>query len=119
MKPRRTLTLAATVSALALAAALGTAAFGTGVARADDEAQAVSVVRDPAEVPAPIARRAPETVKVDLKTVEVMGNLADGTTFRYWTFNGKVPGPMVRVRVGDTVEVSLTNDENSWMNHNI
>jgi nitrite reductase (NO-forming) len=47
------------------------------------------------------------TVRVDLETIEVLGNLDDGTTYRYWTFNGKVPGPFVRVRVGDTVEVGL------------
>ena len=35
--------------------------------------------------------------------------LAEGTTFGYWTFNGKVPGPMLRVRVGDTVDVHLKN----------
>ena len=29
------------------------------------------------------------------------------TTYNYWTFNGKVPGPFLRVRVGDTVEVHL------------
>jgi nitrite reductase (NO-forming) len=114
----RTLLLAAGVSALALGTVLGSAAI-PGVARAEEQAQAVSVARDPAEVPAPIARRTPQTVKVDLKTVEVVGNLADGTTYRYWTFDGKVPGPMIRVRVGDTVEVSLANDKNSWMNHNI
>jgi nitrite reductase (NO-forming) len=45
--------------------------------------------------------------------------LADGTSYRYWTFNGQVPGPFVRVRVGDIVEVSLHNHEDSWMQHNV
>jgi nitrite reductase (NO-forming) len=58
-------------------------------------------------------------VKVDLETIEVNGQLNDGTTYNYWTFNGKVPGPMVRVRVGDTVEVSLTNNANNSMMHNV
>jgi nitrite reductase (NO-forming) len=30
-----------------------------------------------------------------------------------------VPGPFVRVRVGDTVEVHLKNPEDSWMMHNV
>ncbi len=42
-----------------------------------------------------------------------------GTTYRYWTFNGKVPGPMIRVRQGDTVEVTLRNDESSHMVHSV
>ena len=79
----------------------------------------VSIVRDPTDLPPPIAARGPQRVKVDLETVEVTGQLADGATYRYWTFNNKVPGPFVRVRVGDTVEVHLKNDDNSAMMHNV
>ena len=80
---------------------------------------AADITRDPAEVPPPIGSRAPEVVRVDLSTVEVQGQLADKTTYSYWTFNGKVPGPMLRVRVGDTVEVHLKNDPNSLMVHSV
>jgi len=79
----------------------------------------VDIVRDPADLPGPIGARGPRHVKVDLTTIEVTGQLADGATYRYWTFNGKVPGPFVRVRVGDLVEVHLHNDKNSTMNHNV
>ena len=72
-----------------------------------------------ADVPPPIAKREPQTVRVDLVTVELEGRLAEGTTFGYWTFNGKVPGPMLRVRVGDTVEVHLKNADNSAMVHSV
>ena len=50
-----------------------------------------------------------------------MGQLdpASGTTYRYWTFNGKVPGPMIRVRQGDMVEVTLRNDSRSRMVHSV
>ena len=78
-----------------------------------------SISRDAADLPAPIARRGPATVKVDLETVEVTGDLADGSTYHYWTFNRKVPGPFVRVRVGDTVEVNLKNAADSMMAHNV
>jgi nitrite reductase (NO-forming) len=78
-----------------------------------------SIVRDPADLPPPLGARGPEHVKVELQTIERVGALADGTTYRYWTFGGKVPGPFVRVRVGDTVEVSLTNHQDSWMQHNV
>lgn len=77
------------------------------------------IVRDPTEIPAPIGVREPQTVRIDLETVEIEGQLADGATFRYWTFNGKVPGPFFRVRVGDTIEVHLRNLTNSTMPHSV
>jgi nitrite reductase (NO-forming) len=58
-------------------------------------------------------------VVVDLATSEVTGQLADGATFQYWTFNGKVPGPFIRVRVDDTVEIRLSNSADSSMTHSI
>jgi len=45
--------------------------------------------------------------------------LNNGATYTYWTFNNKIPGPFVRVRVGDTVEVHLKNAENSVMMHSV
>ena len=63
----------------------------------------------PTDLPPPLGKREPQTVRVDLVAVEIEGRLAEGTTFGYWTFNGKVPGPFLRVRVGDTVEVHLKN----------
>ena len=79
------------------------------------------IVRDPAEVPPPVGNRAPSIVKVELTAVEVMGQLDPDahTTYRYWTFNGKLPGPMIRVRQGDTVEVTLHNDGKSHMVHSV
>ena len=78
-----------------------------------------SIVRDPKDLPPPVGKRGPQRVKVDLETVEVTGKLADGATYRYWTFNQKVPGPFVRVRVGDTVEVRLKNHDDSALMHNV
>ncbi len=78
-----------------------------------------SVVRDPKDLPPPVGKRGPQRVKVDLETVEVTGKLADGASYRYWTFNQKVPGPFVRVRVGDTVAVRLKNHDDSTLMHNV
>jgi nitrite reductase (NO-forming) len=83
------------------------------------DATAVDIVRDPTDIPTPIGNRGPETLRVDLETVELSGQLADGTTFNYWTFNGTVPGPFLRVRVGDTVEVHLKNLPDSMMAHSV
>lgn len=77
------------------------------------------IARKPTDVPPPITRRQPETVTVELETIELEARLDGRTTYRYWTFNGTVPGPFVRVRVGDTVKVSLKNDESSTMMHNV
>lgn len=77
------------------------------------------IVRDPTDLPAPLQPREPQTVRVDLEAVEVEGQLADGTTFTYWTFNGAVPGPFIRVRVGDTIEVHMKNSTTSTMNHSV
>ena len=84
-----------------------------------EAASGADIVRDPADLPGPIGDREPETVRIDLETVEIEGQLADGTTFTYWTFNGKVPGPFFRVRVGDTLEVHLKNLTNSTMSHSV
>ena len=35
--------------------------------------------------------------------------IADGVLQEVWTFNGTVPGPVVRVTVGDKVHITLTN----------
>jgi nitrite reductase (NO-forming) len=79
----------------------------------------VDIVRDPADLPAPLEAREPQIVRVDLEAIEVEGQLADGTTFTYWTFNNTVPGPFIRVRVGDTLEVHMKNSTSSTMNHSV
>ncbi len=80
---------------------------------------AVSIVRDPSDVPPPVGDRGPMTHRIDLHTVELSGQLADGTTFTYFTFDGTVPGPMLRIRLGDTVEMHLFNDATSLFPHSI
>jgi nitrite reductase (NO-forming) len=87
--------------------------------RAAMQSSAADIVHDPTDLPAPIRARPPQVVRVDLETVEMKGQLADKTTYSYWTFNRTVPGPFVRVRVGDTVEVHLKNDADSVMVHSV
>jgi len=109
-------TLFATAAAMALAAGSGAWAADA----APQPAPAVAdIVRSATDLPPPITRRAPAVVKVNLVTQEVVGKIADGASFKYWTFNGKLPGPMVRVRVGDTVEVTLHNPSDSMNMHNV
>lgn len=85
----------------------------------EEENTAPSISRDPADLPAPLTHREPVTHDLDISTIELEGHLADGTSYRYWTFDGQVPGPFLRVRVGDDVNVTLRNDPSSTFIHSI
>ena len=78
----------------------------------------ISITRDPTDLPPSFGERGPTTVRYELEAIERIGRLDDNTTYGFWTFNGKVPGPMLRVRVGDTVVLSLKNAPESLMLHN-
>ena len=102
-------------------AALKPAMDRIGVAPLDPakSMQAKNVARDASRVPPPIMRTEPITVQVNLTTYEVTAEIADGTTFTFWTFDGTVPGPLIRVMEGDTVKLDITNAITSTMSHNI
>jgi nitrite reductase (NO-forming) len=70
-------------------------------------------------VPPPVDRPGNAKVIVTLETTEVKGTLADGVQYTFWTFGGTVPGPFVRVRVGDSVQIRLKNAEKSMHPHSI
>jgi nitrite reductase (NO-forming) len=67
----------------------------------------------------PINRSEPAYVKLDLTTQKVTAKMADGVAYDYWTFNGSVPGPMLRVLEGDTVEIDLHNAPDAGVTHSI
>lgn len=81
--------------------------------------QVADIARDPADIPPPIERTSPTTMQVDITAKEVISQIAPGVYFNYWTFDGKVPGPFVRVLEGDTVVVTFHNDPTSLHNHTI
>ncbi len=61
-----------------------------------------------------------KTVKVHFvakETTVVIDN--KGTKYPAWTFNGTIPGPLVRVTVGDTVDFTLTNPKTNKNSHSI
>ena len=51
--------------------------------------------------------------------MEVVAEIDDGAAYRFWTFNGTVPGPLIRVVKNDTVEVHIMNNANSETDHSI
>lgn len=77
------------------------------------------VARLASDLPPPIGKRAPQRVEYTIYSEEVVAKLEDGTTYEMWTFNGKVPGPMLRVKEGDTVVIHLDNAPTSKMSHSI
>ena len=79
----------------------------------------VSKLTSPPNVPAPIGDRKAKKIIVNLETIEKVGELADGTQYNFWTFNGTVPGAFIRARLGDEIELHLKNNENSVFPHNI
>ena len=81
--------------------------------------RAANVARDPSILPPPITRTEPTTVSATLTVEETTADLADGTTYSFWTFDGTVGGPMLRVMEGDTVELTLVNPAENQRDHNI
>ena len=54
---------------------------------------------------------------VDFPIIEKDMTVAAGYVVHVWTFGGTVPGPIIRVHLGDTVRVHLTN--HGTMSHSI
>ncbi|MFT4621846.1 MAG: nitrite reductase (NO-forming) [Myxococcota bacterium] len=79
----------------------------------------IAELSDPPAVPAPTGRTQPAKVIVNLEVVEEVMEISDGTQYMFWTFGGQVPGDMIRVRQGDTVEFHLQNHPDNKMPHNI
>lgn len=67
----------------------------------------------------PAVKRGATTVVVNLEAKEYIGDLAEGVKYNFWSFGGTVPGPMARVRVGDSIEFHLSNSKSNTQPHNI
>jgi nitrite reductase (NO-forming) len=109
--------LAATTAAVAAARTADTSKRSGGAGSPLPEIVATNVA--PPSVPAPIVRKTPAIVLVDLETTEEKGTLASGVEYTFWTFGGTVPGPFLRVREGDTVRIRLRNRHTSHNMHSI
>jgi nitrite reductase (NO-forming) len=77
------------------------------------------ISHDPAAIPPPITRTSSATVNIYLHAVEETAEIEKGASYTYWTYNGTVPGPFLRVRVNDTVVVHFYNDPTSTMDHSL
>ncbi|OGG59767.1 nitrite reductase, copper-containing [Candidatus Kaiserbacteria bacterium RIFCSPHIGHO2_01_FULL_56_24] len=77
------------------------------------------IARNPLDVPPPTGRTEEAVVKIELTAKEVLSEIAPGVILNYWTFDGTVPGPMLRVREGDTIELTLHNAASNLHMHSI
>lgn len=73
----------------------------------------------PPHVPEPVGARPAKHLVVKLEIIEKEGELGNGSTYKFWTFGGTVPGSFIRARVGDEIEFHLKNNENNVFPHNI
>ena len=78
------------------------------------------VVKDPTLLPPPIHRTKPQQVVIDLEAREVLAEInSSGKKALVWTFNGTVPGPLIRVMEDDTVTLNLSGAPENIRTHNI
>ena len=91
--------------------------FTQNVSGDNNAASAPDRSRSPTDIPS--APSPSDRVVITLVTQEKLGKLADGVTYDFWTFNGTVPGPFIRLRLNQTVEMHIVNLQNSTMTHSI
>jgi nitrite reductase (NO-forming) len=60
-----------------------------------------------------------ETHDIYLIAEERLNTVAKGVSQQLWTYNGKAPGPVVHVRVGDAVRVHLSNPAHNKLQHSV
>lgn len=71
------------------------------------------------QVAPPVNGREATVVQVEVETIEVPALIDDGVGFTFFTYGGTVPGPMIRVRKDDVVELTIRNHPDNRTPHNI
>ncbi len=80
----------------------------------------VDRVSHPADrLPPPVNSTEPRKIDIHLEVREVVAPLASGVRYVFWTYEGTVPGPMIRAREGDTVRLTLVNHHENTHDHSI
>jgi FtsP/CotA-like multicopper oxidase with cupredoxin domain len=51
-----------------------------------------------------------EIVEVDITASETEVEIVDGYSTKVWSYNGQVPGPEIRINLGDTLKVNFKNE---------
>jgi len=127
--PAEGLTFICSVPGHAQAGMQGTVTVkGATTAAADDHGgplPTADVAADP-NAPAPVTYDATapallpgDVHDIDLVITETEMTVAPGFVQKVWTFGGTVPGPAIRVKVGDTIRVHLKNPATNQLPHSI
>ncbi len=67
----------------------------------------------------PVSRTGPIKIEARFNIVEGVAEMVPGTTMDFWTFDGGIPGPMIRGQVGDTLDFFLENPADGELPHNV
>ncbi len=78
-----------------------------------------SIIRKPTNILPPVGIRPAKNISFTIITQEVVAEIEPGTTMQFYTFNGSIPGPLLRVRIGDNVTIHLVNEATSLHTHSI
>ncbi|MBA3875851.1 MAG: nitrite reductase [Anaerolinea sp.] len=89
---------------------------GTAATAVQPDPNAPAYVLNPATAPKLLPG---ETHDIDIIIEEKAMTVADGFVQKVWTFGGNVPGPVIRVKVGDTIRIRLVNPAASGLPHSI
>lgn len=84
-----------------------------------DFERVANIARSPLDVPKISKKDERGIVKIELTAKEVISEIAPGVIVNYWTFDGAVPGPLLRIREGNVVELTFHNDPTSLHSHSI
>jgi nitrite reductase (NO-forming) len=60
-----------------------------------------------------------DLIDVEMVIEEKQATVAEGFAQQIWTFNGTMPGPVIRTQVGDTVRVHLVNPPEATVSHSV
>jgi copper-containing nitrite reductase len=71
------------------------------------------------EVPPPIHRRHAARVKYEIETTVKTIQVSPLYKYEAWTFGDTLPGPMLRLRVGDVLDITYKNNDSNGIGHNI
>ncbi|MEY7848221.1 copper-containing nitrite reductase [Natrarchaeobius sp. A-rgal3] len=79
-----------------------------------------AVAADPTAIPPPVDWDEPRTHEITLESIEVTAEIEPGVTIDFMTYEGQIPGPMIRVREGDTIDLTFeVPDDHNRDAHNV
>jgi nitrite reductase (NO-forming) len=114
------LALTQTAAAIGIIGLIAAILVGTVSAQSSTPAASVPQITPPPHAlynAQPPATPSGDTVDLQLTVKESLITIAPNVAYHAWTFNGTIPGPILRVRQGQSVHFTLKND--GKMDHSV